>query len=173
MTNVINDDEVELYALLGLMVRNAADLEFRLQMLAEYLSQSPYAHLWIHGVSANDALRLIREIAKEHPRVIPPEREAFEDLAKRASQLLNRRHGYVHGAWSMDGAPPESTTYQAIRFTKGKREIRFDPLSKEDLRDLIQKLSTLTSEIMNWQMGLIKKINSEDERLREAKAKDQ
>jgi hypothetical protein len=73
----------------------------------------------------------------------------------------------------MDGSSPETPTYQAIRFTKGKQQPRFDPLSKEDLGDLIQKLSALSSEIMSWHVELIKKINAEDQRLREARANGQ
>ncbi|MET9138874.1 hypothetical protein [Streptomyces parvulus] len=152
MTNFIeNDDEMELYAMLGLMVRIAADLELRLQMVAIHLAESPYAHLWVHGTRADASANLLRDLAKVHPRVTEVEREALDALLKRLRPLLDRRHGYVHGAWSL---APEggglAPGYQAMRFTKGREEPRFDPLSKEDLGDLIVQFSNLLTELHDW-----------------------
>ncbi|MFJ3024098.1 hypothetical protein ACIPH4_24600 [Streptomyces tendae] len=149
----MNDDEqmsqsdLELYALLGVMVRTAAELELRLQLIASNLSESPYAHLWIHGASGGQATKLIRELAKANPNVSEASQTEIIDLMVETDAAFNRRHGYVHGAWIAD---PLEETYQAMRFTKGKTDPRFDPMSKEDLSDLTHTLARLVEDITNW-----------------------
>lgn len=150
MTNFIEEDEMELYAMLGLMVRVAADLELRLQMVAMHLSDSPYAHLWIHGSRADAAANLVRDLAEANPRVTVAECDKLAELLKRMRPLLDRRHGYVHGAWSIDSSNPLEPVRQAMRYTRGKSFPRFDPLSKEDLADLVVKLSNLLNDLMDW-----------------------
>jgi hypothetical protein len=150
MTNGIDRDDMELYACLGIMVRVAADMELRLQMIAVHLSESPYAYLWVHGARAEAATKLIGDLAKANPRVTEEEQEKLDALLRQVRPLLDRRHGYVHGAWSEDQSNPLEPAYQAMRFTKGKQMPRFDPLSKEDLGDLIAKLSDLLSALMEW-----------------------
>ncbi|WP_189232642.1 hypothetical protein [Streptomyces flaveolus] len=140
-------DDMELYTLLGLMVRSAAELELRLQLIAINLSESHYAHLWIHGASGGQATKLIRELAKANPVVTEASQAEITDLMKEIDAALTRRHGYVHGAWLVD---PLAETYQAMRFTKGNTSPRFDPMSKEDLSDLTHTLARLLEGVTDW-----------------------
>ncbi|NUS79183.1 MAG: hypothetical protein HOV70_23695 [Streptomyces sp.] len=139
--------DTELYALLGVMVRTAAELELRLQLIAINLSESRYAHLWIHGASGGQATKLIRELAKANPKVDEASQAEITNLMKEIDTALTRRHGYVHGAWMGD---PSEETYQTIRFTKGNATPRFDPMSREDLSDLAHTLAGLLNGVMDW-----------------------
>ncbi|WP_190216042.1 hypothetical protein [Streptomyces griseosporeus] len=152
---------MELYALLGLMVRTAAELELRLQLIAINLSESPYAHLWIHGASGGQATKLIRELAKVNPAVDEASQTEIIDLMKEIDAALNRRHGYVHGAWLHDPLPE---TYQAMRFTRGNAAPRFDSMSKDDLSDLTHTLARLVEAVMDW---LVKHLGTPEEPITE------
>ncbi|WAL93958.1 hypothetical protein [Streptomyces sp. Je 1-369] len=162
MTNYLRDEDMELYALLGLMVRAAADLELRLQLIAVRLSESSYAHLWVHGAAASAATKLIKDLAKANPNVTDEESADLVPLLSRVGPLLERRHGYVHGAWSVDQSNPAEPSYLAMRYTKGQESPRFDPISKDHLGDLTTKLSDLTSELMGWFARYLRKWQQSD-----------
>ncbi|MFE3626359.1 hypothetical protein [Streptomyces goshikiensis] len=143
--------ERALYELLGRMVSMAAHLELRLQMLATNLVETPYAPHWINGENSSRVIKLIGDVAKEHPRVSPERLEALQGTLKQCTSLLNRRHGYVHGAWSMDhGDLSGPVTWQTMRFTRGKQAPTFSPLSLDDLADLVTGLDQVMAQVVTW-----------------------
>ncbi|MEW2320957.1 hypothetical protein AB0926_07425 [Streptomyces griseoincarnatus] len=158
MTSSQSDQhERAMYELLGRMVSMAAHLELRLQMLATRLVETPYAAHWINGQNSSMVIRLIGDVAKEHPGVSPDQLKELEETLKECSRLFTRRHGYVHGAWSVDGAAPEgSAAWQTMRFTRGKQTPTFAPLSLDDLADLIHRLDEVMTRVMACLIGHIK-----------------
>ncbi|MBF8174103.1 hypothetical protein KVH22_22165 [Streptomyces olivaceus] len=159
MTNSLgkHPNERAMYELLGQMVSMAAHLEMRLQMLATTLVETPYAAHWIHGENASKVIKLIGDVAKEHPAVSAERYVEVKAILKECTRLFDRRHGYVHGAWSVDGSEPEGTqAWQTMRFARGKQAPTFAPLSLEDLADLIHGFDNVLSEVMAW---MIEHIN--------------
>ncbi|BCL21536.1 hypothetical protein [Streptomyces tuirus] len=143
--------ERAMYELLGQMVSMAAYLEMRLQMLAKCLVDTPYAAHWINGENSSRVIKLIGDVAKEHPAVSPSRLEELQVTLKECTILLNRRHGYVHGVWSVDGSNPAgSEAWQTMRFTRGNQAPTFAPLSIDDLADLIRGLDRALSLVMTW-----------------------
>lgn len=131
------------------MVRCAADLELRLQLVANQLSESPYSHIWMNGLSASAATKTIKDLAKANASIDETSRGKLEGLLKQCDSLFQRRHAYVHGAWSVDVSGPNPAP-QVMRFTRGQQTPRFDDVSTEDLVDLTQQLITVTDEVMQW-----------------------
>ncbi|MFE6187180.1 hypothetical protein ACFQ6U_22420 [Streptomyces sp. NPDC056465] len=159
MTDALSDprNERAMYELLGRMVSMAAHLELRLQMLATNLVETPYAAHWIHGENASKVIKLIGDVAKEHPAVSPGRLEEIKKILKQCTRLFDRRHGYVHGAWSVDGSDPDGVgSWQTMRFTRGKQTPTFAPLSAADLADLNHGFDDVMAEVMAW---MIEHIN--------------
>ncbi|MGW4024447.1 hypothetical protein [Streptomyces sp. NPDC005009] len=151
------DHERALYELLGRMVSMAAHLELRLQMLASNLVETPYAAHWINGENSSRVIKLIGDVAKEHPRVSAERLEVLQETLKQCTSLLTRRHGYVHGAWSVDQSDlAGSVTWQTMRFTRGKQTPTFSPLSLDDLADLVTSLDQVMTQVMIWMVEHIK-----------------
>ncbi|MCC9741001.1 hypothetical protein [Streptomyces sp. MNU89] len=158
MTSSQSDQhERAMYELLGRMVSTAAHLELQLQMLATRLVETPYAAHWVNGQNSSMVIKLIGDVAKEHPGVSPEQLTELQVTLTECSRLFSRRHGYVHGAWSVAGAAPEeSAAWQTMRFTRGKQRPTFAPLSLDDLADLIRRLDEVMTEVMAWLIGHIK-----------------
>ncbi|MEU6340256.1 hypothetical protein ABZ883_04805 [Streptomyces sp. NPDC046977] len=142
--------DMELYALLGLMVRTAAELELRLQIVARDLCESPYTAFWINGENTSKVRNLIEGVARVRADVTPQELDVLKDLMKRCSAAFDRRNAYVHGAWLMDASDPDASAKQTLRFTRGNEAPRFAPLSISDLNDLVQDLSAVMTDLMGW-----------------------
>ncbi|MFI5973733.1 hypothetical protein [Streptomyces sp. NPDC051452] len=162
-----------MYELLGRMVSAAADLELRLQALARWLVETPYAAHWINGQNSSTLIKLIGDVAKEHPGVSPDRLEDLRQILADCTRLLNRRHGYVHGAWSVDGSAPDGPeAWQTMRFTRGKHTPTFAPLSWDDLADLIRGLDDVSSRATLWQMEHLNPDSAIVRELKEAKSGD-
>ncbi|MGJ5789749.1 hypothetical protein [Streptomyces griseorubiginosus] len=158
MTNDQSDyHERAMFQLVGQMVSMAAYLEMRLQMLATQLVETPYAAHWINGENSSRVIKLIGDIAKERPDVSSARRSELQMILGECTRLFTRRHGYVHGAWSIDAAAPdERGSWQTMRFTRGKHTPTFAPLSPEDLADLIRGFDEALSKVMTWMVDQIK-----------------
>lgn len=140
-----------MFELMGQMVSMAAHLEMRLQMLATRLVETPYAAHWINGENSSKVIKLIGDVAKERPDVSPDRLKELQAILGECTRLFTRRHGYVHGAWSIDAAAPDGPeAWQTMRFTRGKHTPTFAPLSLDDLADLIRGLDEVLSKAMTW-----------------------
>ncbi|MFF4114643.1 hypothetical protein ACFY0P_14375 [Streptomyces sp. NPDC001714] len=146
-----------IYELLGQMVSTAAQLELLLQLLARFLVETPYAAHWINGQNSGTLIKLIRDVTKEHPGVSPDRLTELQVTLTECARLFDRRHGYVHGAWSVDASSPdEPGAWQTMRFTRGKQVPTFAPLSLDDLADLIHGLDEVRSKVTTWYMEQIR-----------------
>lgn len=146
-----------IYELLGQMVSMAAHLELRLQVLATRLVETPYAAHWINGQNSSVVIKLLRDVAKEHPGVSPDRLNDLQAILAECAHLFNRRHGYVHGVWSVDHTAPDgSAVLKTMRLTRGKHTPTFAPLSLDDLANLIHGLDEVTTQVMSWFIDHVK-----------------
>ncbi|OEJ21555.1 hypothetical protein AS594_39145 [Streptomyces agglomeratus] len=139
----------DLYVLLGMMVRTAANVELMLQAIALNLVESPYAMQLVAGDSASRAAETIRRVIAANPRLSSDAGVDLSALLSESEALFRRRNGYVHGYWSASADPDGEQSLSTGRFRRSG-DIEQSPLDADDLKELVSGLNGLDAKFRKW-----------------------
>ncbi|MFC8004169.1 hypothetical protein ACFUMJ_26390 [Streptomyces olivaceus] len=136
---------------LGRMIREAAQLEFRLELTARILCESHYGELLILAESSSRTIKVCHVLVDAHEELTAHAREDLKGMLRESNELFTERHRYVHGA-AMFGGDDGPVTMRTRRLKMG---LEIAPLVQKDVASLADRFAALTSGITAWITDLI------------------
>lgn len=142
------NEEDELLRLMGLMVVQAGYLECAIgELTAELTGEDREGPVLAKAASQNVATCKADAVLQE-----TPERSlALCAILGKCTTVFERRHQYVHGNWIYTVGGPVLKRH--ARRVRRNGDVLEHAISAEDLRDLVDTISHLTSAVDDW-MGL-------------------
>ncbi|MEU8723545.1 hypothetical protein [Streptomyces antimycoticus] len=146
------EEQMQLLFMLGLTVREAANVELQLRLIAAQLTESPHGVLLMAGETVTRLVDLCRNLAADSASVSSEQEEELRTLTTECKVAFQRRDQYVHGAWAQDGVSGAMLT---MRSRRNKTEPQFAPMNVEDLTDLSHKLNGLANNLTGWLLKIM------------------
>ncbi|MGW3486287.1 hypothetical protein [Streptomyces sp. NPDC001054] len=123
------------------MIREAAQLEFRLELTARILCESHCGELLILVESSSRTIKVCHVLVDAHEELTVQAREDLKGMLRESNELFTKRHRYVHGA-AMFGGDDGPVTMRTRRLKMG---LEIAPLAQKDVASLADRFTALTS----------------------------
>ncbi|MFD3613281.1 hypothetical protein ACFWXA_35565 [Streptomyces atroolivaceus] len=160
----MDEEEAELTMGVGLLVREAALLEYTLHGLLVHLAGAPRAYAYeAGGTGSFFAKRCIESLkAIEEDPVPSASREALLEVLERCKEQFESRHRFVHGHLQFDHESQQWLTLKSRR-GKGARhaEVRFTTSSEP--WELAAGFHWLQEKVLWWDIKLFGEPGDPDE----------
>ncbi|MEU0658561.1 hypothetical protein [Streptomyces lavendulocolor] len=157
MSEYVEAGDQESVLLLGLIMREAANVELRLRVIAANLLDSPHAELITGGLSVGDLRQHCKALAEASPLVNPTKEAELKGLLQQATDAFQRRNHYAHGVWAIDIVTMERSALLSRRW----RDVLIPaPVTEQELRALRLDLASLNHDLASSLLSVVKTVKA-------------